>query len=467
MYNSALIKFFHPKSVAIIGASEKEGKIGRAILDNFRLKFHGEIYPVNPNYDQLLGLKCYRRIQDIPETPDLAVIAIPAPLVPESLRELGEKGCRATVIISGGFRETGTPEGAKLEEELVNISRKYNIRVIGPNCIGIFDNWSGVDTFFTTKMKKPPKGYVGFISQSGAFATALMDWMAYHGMGVSRAISYGNKIDVDDVDLLWFLGEDDKTKVILMYIEGLKKDRGKLFIETARKVSLKKPVVVYKAGKTGRGGRAAASHTAAMAGDYTVYKAAFKQAGVLEVDSFDEMMDVVRIFLDQPLMNGDRVYIVTDAGGVGVMLTDALTNTGFNVPVTPSDLRNKLKAILPPHCIVDNPIDLTGDADDERYISVLELLAHRNDVDAIVVVALPQIPGLKGKFIEYVVNLKKECNKPIVALTIGSDISIETASKLQSNGVTVFESPERLAKALKALRTYSIFVSKHKYSRGD
>ncbi|MEM4718224.1 MAG: CoA-binding protein [Desulfurococcaceae archaeon] len=467
MYNSALIKFFHPKSVAIIGASEREGKIGRAILDNFRSKFHGEIYPVNPNYNQLLGLKCYRRIQDLPDTPDLAVIAIPAPLVPESLKELGEKGCKAAVIISGGFRETGTLEGAKLEEELISISKRYNLRVIGPNCIGIFDNWSGVDTFFTTKMKKPPRGYVGFISQSGAFATALMDWMAYHGMGVSRAISYGNKIDVDDVDLLWFLGEDDKTKVILMYIEGLREGRGKLFIETARKVSLKKPVVVYKAGKTSRGGRAAASHTAAMAGDYTLYKAAFKQAGIVEVDSFDEMMDAVRIFLDQPLMKGDRVYIVTDAGGVGVMLTDALTHNGFTLPVTTNDLRDRLRTILPPHCIIDNPIDLTGDADDERYISVLELLASREDIDALVVVALTQIPGLKGKFIDYLINLKKEYNKPIVALTIGSDISIEVARKLQSNNVTVFESPERLAKALKALRNYSIFVSRYRCSKGD
>jgi len=181
-------------------------------------------------------------------------------------------------------------------------------------------------------MRKPPRGYVAFISQSGAFATALMDWMAYHGIGVSRAISYGNKVDVDDIDLLEYLGEDDKTKVILMYIEGIKESRGRLFIETARKVSLKKPIVVYKAGKTSRGGKAAASHTAAMAGDYSVYKAAFKQAGVIEVESFDEMMDVVRIFLDQPLMRGNRVYIVTDAGGVGVMLTDALTSAGFEIP---------------------------------------------------------------------------------------------------------------------------------------
>ncbi|MEM1713811.1 MAG: CoA-binding protein, partial [Desulfurococcaceae archaeon] len=401
MSSGKLLEFFQPESVAIIGATPKEGKVGRAILENFIKKFKGRIYPVNPQYDEILGLKCYRNIKDLPESPDLAVIAIPAQHVPSALMELGEKGCKAAIIISGGFRETGTQEGAKLENELVEISKKYNIRVIGPNCIGVFDNWSGVDTFFTTKMRRPPRGYVGFISQSGAFATALMDWMAYHEIGVSRAISYGNKIDVDDVDLLEFLGEDDKTRVILMYVEGLKENRGKSFIETARKVTLKKPVIVYKAGKTSRGGRAASSHTAALAGDYSVYRAAFKQAGVIEAESFDEMMDVVRIFLDQPLMRGNRVYVVTDAGGVGVMLTDALTKNGFELPITPPDLKEQLKRILPPHCIVENPIDLTGDTDDERYIRVLDLLAKRDDVDAIVVVALPQVPGLKGTFIEY------------------------------------------------------------------
>ena len=457
----SLSKFFNPQSVAIIGATPKEGKVGRAILENFIAKFKGRIYPVNPNYDEILGLKCYRRIRDIPEPPDLAVIAIPAPSVPEALIELGEKGNRAVVIISGGFRETGTEEGAELEDGVVKIAREYGMRIIGPNCIGIFDNWSGVDTFFTTKMRKPPKGHVAFISQSGAFATALMDWMAYHGIGVSRAISYGNKVDVDDVDLLEFLGDDDKTRVILMYIEGLKPSRGRLFIEVAKKVSMKKPIVVYKAGKTSRGSRAAASHTAALAGDYSVYKAAFKQAGVIEVDSFDEMMDVVRVFLDQPLVRGDRVYIVTDAGGVGVMLTDALTSVGFEVPLTPPDLREKLRSMLPPHCIVDNPIDLTGDTDDERYIRVLEVLSKRSDVDAIVVVALPQVPGIKGVFVDYIAKIKEESGKPVLALTIGSEYSIETSKKLQERGVTVFESPERLARALKALRTYSLYISRH------
>jgi len=453
--NKSLEKLFNPQSVAIVGATPKEGKLGRAILENFISKFSGRIYPVNPGYSEILGLKCYRNISELPETPDLVVVAIPAPSVPAVLREAAIRGVPAAIVISGGFRETGTPEGEKLERELEEISRTYGIRIVGPNCIGIYDNWSGVDTYFVTKMKRPPRGHVGFISQSGAFATALMDWMAYHNIGVSRAISYGNKVDVDDVDLLEYLGEDEKTKVILMYIESLKPGRGRKFIEVARKVVKKKPVLVYKAGRTSRGGLAAASHTAAMTGEYTVYKAAFKQAGVIEVKSFDEMMDAVRIFLHQPLMKGNRVYILTDAGGIGVMLTDALTIVGLEVPRTPADLREELRKILPPHCIVENPIDLTGDTDDERYMRVLDILVEKPYIDAIVVVALPQVPGIKGTFVDHVIKLKKEFEKPIVALTIGSEASLEVAKKLEENSVTVFESPERLAKALKALYTYS------------
>mgnify|MGYP001626352030 FL=1 len=452
-----LDSFFNPRSVAIVGATPKEGKVGRVILENFIKKYKGRIYPVNPGYNEIMGLKCYRSVSELPETPDLAIIVVPAPSVPEVLRELGEKGCKAVIIISGGFKETGTPEGERLEHEIKELAVKYGIRIIGPNCIGIFDNWSGVDTFFLPeeKMKRPPKGYVAFISQSGAFASALMDWMAYNNIGVSRAISYGNKIDVDDIDLLEYLAGDDKTKVILVYLEGLKNARGRMFIETARRVSMVKPVLVFKAGKTSRGSLAAASHTAALAGNYSLYRSAFKQAGVIEVESFDEMMDAVRILLDQPLMNGNRVYVVTDAGGVGVMLTDALTVQGFELPRTPPDLKEELRKILPPHCIVENPIDLTGDTDDERYIKVLEKVLPRSDVDAVVVVALPQVPGIKGGLADYLIEAKNKYMKPVIVISIGGEEAIKLARKLQENGVTVFESPERAAKALKVLYTYS------------
>jgi len=452
-----LEKFFNPRSVAIIGATPKEGKVGRVIIENFIKRFKGEIYPVNPSYDEVLGLKCYRSVKDIPGDVDLAVIAIPAPSVPSVLRECGEKGVKAVIIISGGFRETGTEEGAKLEDELIDIAKKYGIRIIGPNCIGIFDNWSGVDTFFLPeeKMKRPPRGYISFISQSGAFASALLDWMAYHGIGVSRAISYGNKVDVDDVDLLEFLGDDDKTKVIIMYLEGLKPGRGRLFLEKAREVSRKKPIIIYKAGKTERGGLAASSHTAALAGNYQLYQACIRQAGLIEAYSFDDIMDMTKVLLTQPLMKGRRVYVVTDAGGVGVMLTDALTAEGFIMPRTPEDLREELRRVLPPHCIVDNPIDLTGDTDDDRYITVLEKILPRRDVDAVIVVALPQVPGIKGSLFDYLIEAKEKYSKPLLVVIIGGPEAVKFKNKIEDKGLPVFESPERAAKALKSLYLYS------------
>ncbi len=462
-----LERFFDPKSVAIIGATSKPGKVGRVILENFKKRFKGKIFPVNPKYDEILGLKCYKSVKEIPEPVDLAVIAIPAPIVPSVMRDLAEKGVKAVIIISGGFRETGTEEGARLEEEITEIARKASIRVLGPNCLGIFDNWSGVDTFFLPdeKMKRPPRGPISFISQSGAFASALLDWMAHHGIGLSRSISYGNKIDIDDVDLLEYLGRDEKTGIIIMYLEGLKTGRGRLFINVARRVSLKKPIIIYKAGKTSRGGLAAASHTAALAGNYQLYKAAIKQAGLIEALSFDEIMDLAKTMLTQPLMKGGRVYIVTDAGGVGVMSTDALTMQGFDVPRTPPDLKEKLRSILPPHCIVENPIDLTGDADDERYIKVLEILLPREDVDAVIVVALPQIPGLKGKLFDYLIEAKKY-GKPILVIMIGSEEAEKFKEYLEDNGIPVFESPERAAVALRALYNYSIFKRKHGGGQG-
>ncbi len=449
-------KFFNPNSVAIVGASPKPGKVGNVILANFKRRFKGRIYPVNPKHEEIMGLKCYPSIKDLPETPDLVVIAIPAPKVPQVLRDAGEKGVKAAIIISGGFRETGTEEGKRLEEEIVKISKEYGIRILGPNCLGIYDNWSGVDTFFLPdeKMMRPPKGKISFISQSGAFASALLDWMAYRNIGISRAISYGNKIDVDDVDLLEFLAKDDKTGLIIMYLEGLKPGRGRLFIDKAKEVVQKKPIVIYKAGKTSRGSTAAASHTAALAGNYAIYKAAIKQAGMIEATSFDEIMDLSKILLTQPLMKGRKVYVVTDAGGVGVMLTDALTMEGFILPRSPEDLKQELRKVLPPHCIVENPIDLTGDTDDDRYKVVLDILLPRDDVDAVVVGALPQVPGITSKLADYLAEARKY-GKPIIAISIGSKEAERFKDLLEDKGIPVFESPERAARALRALYLYS------------
>jgi len=455
---NGLEKFFNPASVAIVGATPVEGKLGRIVLENFIKRFCGRVYPVNPRYDEIFGLKCYKSVSELPETPDLVVVIVPAPSVPSIVREAAVKGVPAVIVISGGFAETGTFEGEKLEKELKEISKAYGIRIMGPNGLGVFDNYSGVDTFFVPeeRLKRPPRGHIALVSQSGAFTCMLMDWMAYHGIGLAKAISYGNKVDVDDVDVLEYLAEDENTKVILMYIEDLKPGRGRLFIDIAKKVVKKKPIVVYKAGKTKRGGVAALSHTAAMTGEYTVYKAAFKQAGIIEAETFDEMMDFVRILLHQPLMRGNNVFIITTSGGVGVMLTDALIDAGFEVPRTPNDVREALRKVFPPHWIVENPIDLTGDAVDEDYIHVLDLLIDKPYVNAIVVVVGPYLPRFKGIVVDYLAKIRTEYRKPIVAITIGGERIMKIAEKFEENGITVFESPERLARALKALYTYSM-----------
>ncbi|WP_440059878.1 acetate--CoA ligase family protein [Thermogladius sp. 4427co] len=449
--------FFNPSSIAVVGATPKEGKVGRVILENLKSKYKGMIYPVNPHYQEILGLKTYSNLQEIPGRVDLAVIATPARTVPQIIEDAGLKGVRGVIIISGGFRETGTQEGLALEEEVKKLASRYGIRIIGPNCLGVLDNWSGVDTFFLPedKMKRPPKGNVSIISQSGAFASALLDWMSIHGYGVSKVVSFGNKVDVDEVELLEYLSTDPTTNVVFVYLEGVREGRGRDFVRIAKRVSEVKPVVVYKAGKTSRGGVAASSHTAALAGNYEVYKSVFRQTGIIEAESFDEIMDLVKVLSTQPLLKGRRVYIITDAGGVGVMLTDAIELNGLEVPETPPDLKEKLKRILPPHCILGNPIDLTGDADDERFIKVLEEVLPRSDVDAVVIVALPQIPGLRGELFEYIAKARKY-GKPVLVVIIGGEIASKYKKMLEEQGVPVFESPERLAKALRALYIYSL-----------
>ncbi len=453
---------FNPSSVAIVGATPIEGKIGRVLVENFIKRYRGEIYLVNPKYSEILGLKCYRSVKELPKPPQLAVIAIPAPSVPQVLVECGEVGVKAAIIISGGFSETGTDEGIRLEREVGEIVERYRVRVVGPNCLGRFDNYSGVDTFFLPeeKMRRPPKGGISFISQSGAFASALLDYMAYNNLGIARAISYGNKVDVDDVDLIKFLKDDPMTKVIVLYIEGFKESRGRAFIEVAREVVKKKPIVVYKAGKTPRGSRAVISHTAALAGDYSIYSAAFRQVGIIEAETFDEITDFAKVLLTQPLMKGNRVFVVTDAGGVGVMLTDALVKEGFEVPLTPEDLREELRKFLPRHCILDNPIDLTGDADDERYRNVLEIIAFKPYVDALVIGALPHIPGMTMKIADYISSIMERAGKPVVIIDIGSEVALKFKAEFEHRGMPVYESPERAARALRALYTYSMHLKK-------
>ena len=444
---------FKARSVAVIGASAKRGSIGYVIVKNLKDRFLGKVYPVNPKYKEILGLKCYPRIEDVDGEIDVAVIAVPAKVVIPVVSECGRKGVKVAIVISGGFREVGG-EGVKLEEMLVEEARKQGIRIIGPNCMGIYDTNTGLDTFFlpTIRCGRPKKGYISFISQSGAFAAAVMDQLTFLGLGMSRCISYGNASDIDETDLIAYLREDDKTRVITMYIETAK--GGRRFIEEAYKTTRVKPIIAIKAGRTSRGVSAVLSHTGSMAGSDRIFNSAFKQAGVIRAVNFQEMFDMAKALSMQPPPKGNRILVITDGGGAGVMTVDACEMIGLEVPELPDDVKQELKKHFPPYVSVHNPIDLTGSVTDEWYGIALEVAGGTDMIDGIIVNVLFQPPRLTLKMADVVADYAREADKPVVCCLWGGKIAESMANNLESQGVPTYPTPERAVKAMWALYTY-------------
>ncbi|OGI15961.1 hypothetical protein A3K63_01225 [Candidatus Micrarchaeota archaeon RBG_16_49_10] len=444
-------KFFRPKNVAIIGASHSEGKIGYIILKSFMDGFKGDIYPINPNTEPILGKRVYPNVLDIPDKVDLAVISIPAKGVPEALADCVEKGVEVVIIISGGFSEIGNKH---LEEECRKIISGTKTRVIGPNCLGIYDSSSSVDTIFLPKERcgRPGKGDISFVSQSGAVGSTMLDWLAEQGTGIGKFISYGNAMDITETDLIEYLGEDRDTRVIAVYLEGIK-DSGKRFIEVCRRVSRKKPIIVLKAGKSEKGKKAVSSHTGSLAGSGNIYSGAFKQAGLIEAETWEELFDFARTFSSQPLPRGKRLLIVTDGGGFGVLATDEAERAGLELPEPSKELKKRLKDILPDYTVKNNPIDLTGDADAERYRLTLEETVKSKEFDAFLIITLFQVPTLGEDVVDCITAMKKH-NRPIVVCSTGGEFSERMNKRLMANGVAVLPSPERAVKALSALHRY-------------
>ncbi len=371
--------FFKPNAVAIVGASTKPGKLGYSVLANvIESGYRGNIYPINPGATQIYGYKCYPSVLDLPETPDLAVIVIPYNAVPAALRECGEKGIKSVVIISAGFREASV-EGAEREREVIEIAKKYGIRVIGPNCLGIIDTYTPLNATFAAGT--PPQGNISFMSQSGALQTAILDWsLASRDLGFSRFVSLGNKADVSETDLMLDWAEDPQTRVILAYIEGV--PNGPEFMRVARQVSRKKPILVLKSGVTEAGSRAVSSHTGSLAGAEAAYDAAFYQAGVLRMSSLEELFSNARAFANQPLLKGSRIAIITNAGGPGILATDTLERCGMQLARLQRETVQKLEEFLPDAASAANPVDVLGDARHDRYAQALELVAADPNVDA-------------------------------------------------------------------------------------
>jgi len=474
--------FFNPKSVAVIGASRDPQKPGHVILKNLienkragRLK--AEIYPVNPHAERILGLKAYSSIKVVPADVECAVVVVPAHLVPDVLDECGEKGVKAAIVISSGFSEIGN---VRLEERLLITAKKYGIRVIGPNCLGIYDAYTGLDTIFLPYFKelrggrrlisapRPPKGPISMITQSGALGNAALDYMSGEGIGISKFVSYGNKVDVDESDLIEYLNEDESTKVIIMYVENI--SDGRKFMKVARKVSARKPIVVLKAGRTQAGARAAASHTAALAGSDAIYEAAFKQCGVIRVYDMEEMFDVSKALAYQPPARGRRVAILTDGGGAGVLAADMCELLGLEV----TDLsertkvefeRLKKQGILAEFAVTSNPIDLTGSATTEMYEESLELLLEDPKVDGVVLIALHHVPGIPDieDFVTRLASIVKQHRKPVTVCVIGgSEAAMFLRRGFEEKGVPAYVSPERAVRAFKALVMHGEYLRRAK-----
>src|SRR6202142_1002906 len=351
--------FFSPKTVAVIGATENPGTVGRTVLWNLVTSpFGGTVYPVNPKRPSVLGVKAYPSVTDIPEQVELAVIITPPPSIPGLIRECGENGVQGAIVISAGFKEIG-PEGAELERQLLVEAQKANIRIIGPNCLGVMSPLSGMNATFATTVARP--GSVGFISQSGALCTAVLDWSLKEMVGFSAFISVGSMVDVGWGDLIYYLGNDPKTKSIVIYMESIGNARS--FLSAAREVALTKPIIIIKPGRSAAAAKAAASHTGSLTGSDEVLEAAFRRSGVLRVGTIADLFYMAEVLSKQPRPKGPRLTILTNAGGPAVLATDALVANGGELSVPSKETLHALDAFLPQHWSHNNPIDVLGDAD--------------------------------------------------------------------------------------------------------
>jgi acetate---CoA ligase (ADP-forming) len=445
-----LEKMFYPASVAVIGASKEQGKMGRAVLDNLVAGFKGRIYLINPKADEIDGLKCYKSVLDVPGEIDLAVVVIPAKIVPAAVKDCGEKGIGYLVIISAGFKETG-PEGARLENEVKMLAKRYGIRVVGPNCLGIINTVSKCNASFAREM--PPRGNVSIITQSGALGTAILDWSAMTGVGFVNFVSLGNKADLNEIDFMQAWQEDKETRVILAYLEGI--TDGQRFMEVAREVSKRKPVVVVKSGRTSAGARAVSSHTGSLAGSDAAYNAAFAQSGVLRASTMDEFFDLAGGFSAQPVPGGDRIAIVTNAGGPGILATDACEKYGLKLAGFASAAIGRLKTTLPPAASVYNPVDVLGDASAGLYQFAMETVLADQGVDGVIVLATPRAMTDVVGIADVVRKIKKSTDKPILPGFMGGVEVEKGVRQLEQDRLLNYNDPERAAYTMRMQARYN------------
>jgi acetyltransferase len=445
-----LESLLNPGSLAIIGASSTPGKVGYAILDNLiKGGFEGTIIPVNPNAETILGLKVFPNLEKAGEKVDLSVIAVPTASVKMAVDESIKAGAKSIVVITAGFKETG-PEGAELEKEIAFMCSNAGVRLMGPNVLGLINtNWK-MNASFARQM--PKLGNISIISQSGALCTAILDWAAGRRLGLAKLVSIGNKADLDEIDFLEAFAADDYTKVIVGYLENIKE--GDEFVKAAEAAANRKPIVIMKVGVTSAGGKAASSHTGSLAGADIAYGAAFKRAGVIRADDFENLLDSATAFAMQPLPKGDRVAIITNAGGPGIMAADAVELSGMKVASLGSSTAAALREKLPRAASVGNPIDVLGDADPERYALAVHAAQDDPSVDAIIVLLSPQAMTWPADTARAIAGALRG-EKPVLAAFMGGQDVMPARDELVASNLPDYPSPERAVAALKAMVDYA------------
>lgn len=470
--------FFDPKAVAVIGASRRTNKAGHVIFKNFvinkqRNLFKARLYPVNPGEKTIQGFTCYSSILDIKENVDLAVIVVPAKIVPIVMQEAAKKGVKAVAIISSGFSEVGNQ---KLEKEVTEIAKKAGMRVLGPNCLGVYDSETGVDMLFLPETKtlttgdevvatpRPMAGPIAVVTQSGAFGAAALDYLAGKQMGVSKFVSFGNKADVTASEMLGYLLHDKNTWVILLYAESI--DNGREFMEVARRVTPVKPIIALKVGKSEAGARAAVSHTGSIAGSDEIYSSAFKQVGVLRAGNFEEFFDMGKALAFQPPVAGNTVAIITDAGGPGIMAVDECVAQGLDVKkFSPETLAKfeelKKEGKIPRFATNQNPVDLTGSVTSEMFEEGIRILFEDPEIYGIIVLGLHHLPALQEDFVDRVAKLSRNYAKSVVACDVGeTEMALHIRSRFDKLGIPAYFSPEDAAHGMAALVNYGRYLKK-------
>ncbi len=447
----SLDKMFKPKSIAVIGATDKVGKTGYRIFRNLiGSGYDGVVYPVNPTKESVQGVAAYKSVDEIPKAVDLAIIVTPANIVCDVVEQCGKKGTKGILIISAGFKEIGE-EGKKLEQKLLDLKEQYKLRIVGPNCVGYSLPYLNLNATFASSM--PDKGNIALFSQSGAVCGAILDWAAAAKVGFSAFISVGSMLDVDFGDLIDYFGRDPYTKSIVLYSESITNARK--FMSAARGFARVKPIIVIKSGRFAEGAKAASSHTGAMAGEDQIYDAAFKRAGIVRVKNIQDLFNVSSILAKQPRPSGPNIAIITNAGGPGVLATDAIIEFGGKLAKLSDETMQKLNSFLPTHWSKGNPIDIIGDSDENVYEKAIAVCLDDPNIDSILVICVPQVVADPKRLADRIIDLSKKSTKPILTSFPGEASVQYTRDLLNKNNVPTYDTPEQAVESYMYLYRYS------------